>query len=152
MHSIPHLELCAGLVAAQISSLLARELTLEVTHMTLWSDSNMVVTWLYSQSCRFKVLAGTRVAEIQDLMEDCICYLDQNPADDLTRGKTLQELKDPKRLFQGPLFLLRRPDNWPERPSTEPLEDEAELQKAAFCGATITSPIDCGPDDKGYSS
>ena len=137
------------------SSTHKQERTLEVTHTTLLSDSTTVVTWLYSQSCHFKVLAGARMAEIQDLMGDWICcYLDsdQNPANDPTRGKTLQELKDPKRLSQGPPFLLRSPDSWPERPSDEPLEDQAELRKAAFCGGTSTSPIDCGPDDKGYSS
>lgn len=77
---------------------------------------------------------------------------DQNPADNLTRGKALQELKDPNRLSQGPPFLLQSPDSWPERPSAEPLEDRAALRKAAFCGATITSPTDCGPDDQRYSS
>lgn len=77
---------------------------------------------------------------------------DQNPADDLTRGKTLEELKDPNRWSQGPPFLLQSPDSWPERPDAEPPEDHAELQKTAFCGATVTSPTDCGPDDKRYSS
>ena len=155
VHSIPRLELCAALVAAQLSSLLIKELTLEVAHITLWSDSTTVLTWLHSQSCRFKVFVGARVAEIQELTEDCTWrYVDseQNPADDLTRGKTLQELKDPNRWSQGPPFLLRSPDSWPERPNTTPPEDQAEFRKTAFCGATVTSPSDCGPGDKRSSS
>ncbi|KAG7506302.1 hypothetical protein JOB18_002350 [Solea senegalensis] len=118
IHSIPRLELCAALVAAQLTSLLAKELTLEVAHTTLWSDSTTVLTWLHSQSCRFKVFVGAKVAEIQDLTENSTWrYVDsgQNPADELTRGKTLEELKDPNRLSQGPPFLVRSPDSWPER-------------------------------------
>lgn len=76
----------------------------------------------------------------------------QNPADDLTRGKTLQELKDPNRWSQGPPFLLRSPDSWPERPNAEPPKDQAKLRKTAFCGATVTSPSDCGPGGKGAGS
>lgn len=58
IHSIPRLELCAALVAAQLASLLNKELTVEVAHTTLWSDSTTVLTWLHSQSCCFKVFAG----------------------------------------------------------------------------------------------
>lgn len=115
----------------------------------------MVLTWLHSQSCQFKVFVGARVSEIQELTENCTwCYVDsdQNPADDLTRGKTLEELKDPNRWSQGPPFLLQSPDSWPERPNAEPPEDPAELRKTAFCGATDTLPTDCAPDDKRYSS
>ena len=155
VHSIPRLELCATLVAAQLASLLTKELTLAVVHITLWSDSTTVLTWLHSQSCRFKVFVGARVAEIQELTEDCTWrYVDseQNPADELTRGKTLQELIDPNRWSQGPPFLLRSPDTWPERPNAEPPEDQAELRKTAFCGATVTSPSDYGSGVKSSSS
>lgn len=155
VHSIPRLELCAALVAAQLASLLRKELTLEVAHTTLWSDSTMVLTWLHSQSCRFRVFVGACVSEIQELTKNCTWrYVDsdQNPADDLTRGKTLEELTDPNRWSQGTPFLLQSPNSWPERPNAEPAEDHAELQRTAFCGATVTPPTDCGPDDKRYSS
>lgn len=93
VHSIPRLELCAALVAAQLASLLRKELTLEVAHTTMWSDSTMVLTWLHSQSCRFKVFIGACVSEIQNCTWRYVDS-DQNPADDLTRGKTLEELTD----------------------------------------------------------
>lgn len=155
VHSIPRLELCAALVAAQLASLLKRELTLEIACIVLWSDSTTVLTWLQSQSCRYKVFVGTRVAEIQELTEDYSWHYvdsDQNPADDLTRGKTLKDLEEPNRWSQGPSFLLGSPDSWPERPSTEQQENQAELRKPTFCGATATSSINDGPGAKRYSS
>ena len=46
------------------------------------------------------VFVGTRIAEIQDLTEvQDWRYVDSvnNPADDITRGKTLKELAQPHR-------------------------------------------------------
>jgi hypothetical protein len=89
--SMPRLELCAALTGAQLSSLVHRELTLSITQTFLWTDSTTVLTWLTSEPCRFKVFVGTRVSEIHDLTSlHTWRYVDtaNNPADDLTRGKT----------------------------------------------------------------
>ncbi|KAJ7997480.1 hypothetical protein DPEC_G00229450 [Dallia pectoralis] len=69
LHSMPRLELCAAVTGAQLSKLLERELTMKVDKTTLWTDSTTVLTWLQSESCRFKVFVGTRVAEIQELTD-----------------------------------------------------------------------------------
>lgn len=125
--SIPRLELCAALVAAQLAHLLEKELTLSVARM----------------SRRFKVFVGTRVAEIQELSQNCTWrYADSanNPADDLTRGKSLKSFTEPNRWSQGPPFLLQDPDHWPEKPTTVTTEDSAELRKTTFCALTVTSP------------
>lgn len=44
MPSIPRLELCAALVAASLTSMLGRELTLQVACPVSWSDSTTVLT------------------------------------------------------------------------------------------------------------
>lgn len=141
MHSIPRLELCAALMAAKLASVLERELTLKVARTVLWFTT--VLTWLHSQSCRYQVFVGARLGEIQDLTENCVWHFvdtANNPTDDLTRGKTLDTLVKPNWWSQGPLFLLQSADTWPERPNTEPPEDDQELRKAAFCGVTVTAP------------
>lgn len=48
--SIPSLELCAALTGAQLSKVIATELTLPICSLTLWSDSSTVLTWLSSDS------------------------------------------------------------------------------------------------------
>ncbi len=71
--SFPRLELCAALTGAQLAKVLKTELTLPLSNVTLWSDSTTVLTWILSDSCRFKVFVGTRVAEV-------LCTVCQQPS------------------------------------------------------------------------
>jgi len=105
---MPRLELCAAITGAQLLNIIHRELTLKIDQAILWTDSTTVLAWLQSESCRYKVFVGTRVTEIQDLTYLHKCrYVDSamNPADDITRGKTLKELVEPNRWSQGPPLL-----------------------------------------------
>ena len=52
--SMPRLELCAALTGAQLATTLRRELTLDVRHVHMWTDSSTVLTWITSDSCRYK--------------------------------------------------------------------------------------------------
>ncbi|KAK7918811.1 hypothetical protein WMY93_010095 [Mugilogobius chulae] len=93
--SIPRLELSAALTGAQLARLLETELSITSEHITLWSDSTTVLYWIKSESCCYKVFVGTRVTEIQNLTDPSQWrYVDSrsNPADDITRGLTLQEM------------------------------------------------------------
>ncbi|XP_016105083.1 uncharacterized protein [Sinocyclocheilus grahami] len=142
-HSIPRLELCGALVAAQLARLLQRELTLQIETTVLWTDSSTVLTWLTSESCHYKVFVGNRVAEIQELTEKCswrYVASASNPADDLTRGKPLNVLTGTNRWSQGPPFLLQDSATWPVMPRTDLTDDPTEIRKSAFCGATAVPP------------
>lgn len=91
--SIPHLELCATLTGAQLSKVITSELTLPIHSLTLWFDSSTVLTWVSSDSCRYKVFVGTRVVEIQELTATWLYVpLGDNPADDITCGLPLLDL------------------------------------------------------------
>ncbi len=103
--TIPRLELCAALTGAQLAKVLKTEMTLPIYSVTLWSDSTTVLNWLLSSSCRFKVFVGTRVAEIQELTEfDKWKYVPtkENPADDITKGKSLRDIAQESRWNKGP--------------------------------------------------
>ncbi|XP_073718037.1 uncharacterized protein [Misgurnus anguillicaudatus] len=141
--SIPRLELCAALTGAQLAKVLKTELTLPLHSITLWSDSTTVLTWLLSDSCRFKVFVGTRVAEIQELTEsDTWHYIQSsdNPADAITRGKSLSELIKDIRWNQGPAFLRQTSASWPEMPPLAHITQDSELKKLTFCGL-VTSDL-----------
>lgn len=56
--SMPRLELSAALSGAQLASTLRAELTLPIQRVIYWSDSTTVLTWLKSESCRYKVFVG----------------------------------------------------------------------------------------------
>lgn len=130
--------------------MLEGELTLKIDQIILWSDSTTVLTWLQSESCRFKVFVGTRVAEIQELTKpDAWRYVDSslNPADDVTRGKTLAELALPNRWSQGPSFLLKGPDGWPSQPPKLPDSDSSEYRKSVSCGIVTNMAWPCSLQD-----
>ncbi|XP_051791369.1 uncharacterized protein LOC127529975 [Erpetoichthys calabaricus] len=148
--TIPRLELCAALNGAQVAKLLENELTLTINQVVLWSDSTTVLSWLQSESCRFKVFVGTRIAEIQELTDrHSWRYVDsnRNPADDITQGRTLAELSVPHRWNQGPLFLFKPESEWPVRPNITGPEVEAEQRKSVFCGSTVTSHLIPNPKE-----
>ncbi len=51
-HSIPRLELCGALTAAQLAKTIERELMVKIDQTILWSNSTTVLTWLQSESDR----------------------------------------------------------------------------------------------------
>ena len=153
--SIPRLELCAALIGAQLFSLLQTELTIHIRKTILWTDSTTVLHWLTSDSCRYKVFVGTRVAEIQELTKGQEwCYVDSknNPADDLTRGKLLAELSRPCRWNQGPAFMFQSPELWPTSPVIDQSDDAEECRKPSFCGAVSLSPYPSIPDPSQFAT
>lgn len=146
--SIPRLELCAALTGAQLLKVILTELTLPINSSTLWSDSLTVLTWLLSDSCRYKVFVGTRVAEIQELTGSAswrYVPTGDNPADDITRGLSLKVMCDDHRWAYGPTFLKSQPAQWPDQPSFVVQEPECELKRATIATemvlATVASPL-----------
>lgn len=147
--SMPRLELNAALTGAQLAKLIQTELTITFQQVFLWSDSTTVLQWLKSESCRYKVYVGTRVAEIQTLTDVASWrYVDsaRNPADDITRGLMLSELAYPHRWIVGPDFLLQPRDQWPAMPTAEAEPDTDELRKSTFVGLTADTQNPDLPD------
>lgn len=144
--SMPRLELCAALSGAQMAKVIQTELTIPIHQVTYWTDSTTVLHWLKSESCRYKVFVGSRVAEIQTLTDVSRWrYVDsaRNPADHITRGLTLVELACPHQWRSGPSFLTQPQNKWPALPSAESEPDLSEIKRASFVGAitVVPSPV-----------
>ncbi|KAA8589768.1 hypothetical protein FQN60_013133, partial [Etheostoma spectabile] len=113
------------------------------------ADQSYPVASLQKRYKNLAVFVGTRVAEIQELTDlRAWRYVDsaRNPADDITRGKTLRDLAEPNRWSQGPPFLLHASDTWPMKPTTSAEEEVSELRKSIFCGVVSTALDPPGPD------
>ncbi|XP_038062588.1 uncharacterized protein LOC119733080 [Patiria miniata] len=149
--SMPRLELMAALVGAQLAQFVTQTLDVNIQYVTMWSDSTTVLTWIQSDSCRFKVFVGTRIAEIQTLTTGSewryVRYAD-NPADDITRGLSVSELGPGSRWIEGPPWLLAEPDTWQSdsasvlaqtRATSTP--DLSEMKGTNFCGLTVAGPV-----------
>ena len=149
--SIPRLELMAALLGAQLAQIVCQALTCDIQSTVMWSDSTTVLTWIRSDSCRFKVFVGTRIAEIQTLTEgDEWRYVPSkdNPADDITRGMSVSMLGKGSRWSEGPPWLLAPPDTWhqgcaptladSDLPS---VDNSSEIKKSLFCGLTVADSV-----------
>ena len=91
--TLPQLQLMAALTAARLPSYLQEQL--QVTRVTLWSDSQIVLHWLKSTKL-LKPLINTRIQEIKKLTSISnwkYCPTIDNPSDLLTRGITAHQLK-----------------------------------------------------------
>ena len=153
--SIPRLELSAALTGAELAKVLQSELTIPIQQVTLWSDSTTVLYWIRAESCRYKVFVGTRISEIQTLTSvENWRYVDSvsNPADDLTRGLSLEDLQYPHRWCRGPEFLYQSPEQWPAMLASDPEPEEVELKKSAFIGNISVDPVSPLPDVSKFTS
>lgn len=127
-----------------MAQVLTTELTASLRYVALWTDSTTVLTWLQSDTRRFKVFVRTRVAEIQELTDWAAWrYVDSanNLADDITRGRHLSHLGEWSHWCRGPPFPHEPPDQWTETPHLLPLNDE-EPRKPFTCLHVITP---CSP-------
>ena len=110
----PRLELMAALIASRLANTIYKEFKVKLEVVMLWSDSKIVLHWLRSDSASLKAFVGVRVAEIQSTW-DSKCWnfvpTQLNPADDLSRGLTVNDMRG--RWMNGPAFLRKPKDEWP---------------------------------------
>lgn len=95
---------------------------------------------------------GTRVAEIQELMEAATWrYVPSrdNPADDITRGLTIQDISRGSRWTDGPEFLKLAPSHWPDQPPPLQSDPEGELKRQVVCLTMSSSSL---PDPRQYQT
>ncbi len=127
--SLPRLELCGALLLAQIMSHLQEVLSIPTLNSYAFTDSSIVLYWIYGTSQRFKTFEANRISKIQDLMPpERWKHVDglQNPADVGSRGILANELKQHKLWWSGPDWMKENPSNWPSKftapPSLEALQ------------------------------
>ena len=112
--TIPRLEMAAAVLSVRQDLLLHKELSLDLGPSTFWSDSQIVLAYIASQSRRFKVFVANRVAFIHRYTEvgqwRYVPTL-ENPADVASRGCLSRNVPDIWR--SGPGFLGLTADRWP---------------------------------------
>ena len=64
--SIIRLELTAAALSLQISMMLKEELDIHITSESFWTDSQVVLGYIYNESQRFKIFVADRVHFIRD--------------------------------------------------------------------------------------
>ncbi|XP_031348508.1 uncharacterized protein LOC116174690 isoform X1 [Photinus pyralis] len=114
--SIPRLELQGALMGARLGNYLMKNLNLNISSTTYWTDSKTVLHWIRSEAGRFKVFVAQRLGEIQELT----CVTDwkyvrssDNVADEATKYVINSSVSADSRWICGPKFLLLNSQEWP---------------------------------------
>ncbi|XP_014672848.1 PREDICTED: uncharacterized protein LOC106813264 [Priapulus caudatus] len=99
-----------------------------------WSDSMIVLHYIRNDDKRFQTFVANRVAKIREhSLPTQWRYVNtqSNPADDVLRGRTVQELLDNERWIHGPSFLWQKEATWPVQPefSEKALSHDVEVKK-----------------------
>lgn len=109
--TLPRLELCAAVTAAELADRIKTDLQMENQPVFLWTDSEIVLSWINAQSSLYHTFVANRVATIQSLtLAEQWRHVGSkdNPADMLSRGLSAAKLSRCNLWFYGPLFLHGR--------------------------------------------
>ena len=93
--TIPRLELQAATLATRQDALLRQELDVELESSQFWTDTTIVLQYIFNQERRFHTFVANRVAEIRGKSEVEQWHhvsTKDNPADDASRGVTAGSL------------------------------------------------------------
>ena len=135
--TIPRLELTAAVVAVRVSHWLKRELHYPGVVEHFWSDSQVVLGYIYNDARRFHVYVANRVQEVHEHTKPEQWHYvktDVNPADAASRGLTARQLVHESRWLRGPEFLWEPVLSLPEPsrgPQTEPNDPEVKVSSLA---------------------
>jgi hypothetical protein len=126
----------------------------------MWTDSQNVLAWVKNDDLCLQTFVHNRVK----IIHECTAAsswrwvdTEQNPADHLSRGKTVGELLDLTDWWGGPSFLKESMDEWPADKRKPNMSDEAaqELkQNAIVCVSKSKNSLaeDLRTDYENFSS
>ena len=132
--TVPRLELNAATVAVRVNSMIQRELEIPVDKTVFWTDSMTVLRYINNESARFKTFVANRVEVIHDgshVSQWRYVQTKDNPADDSSRGLSIDQLLKTERWLSGPKFLWSGEEEWPacQEFGQGGLEDDLEVKK-----------------------
>ena len=114
--SIPRLELAIAALSIKVSMMLRKELTIHSKIKEyFWTDSQVVLSYINSNSKRFNLFVANRVQLIKENSDvSQWMYIESkfNPADDSSRGLSASNQEKVKRWVRGPEFLWKGESSW----------------------------------------
>jgi len=137
--TIPRLELSAAVLSTRLDRMILEEIEVAVDESVYWTDSTCVLRYIENEERRFQTFVANRVAAIREQsLPSQWRYVETklNPADDASRGMTVEAITESNRWIRGPDFLWQNEENWPKRPPVmdQDTEDHCapEVKKATF--------------------
>ncbi|XP_014676486.1 PREDICTED: uncharacterized protein LOC106816399 [Priapulus caudatus] len=130
--TIQRLELSAAVVAVKLDQACRKHLEYPLSESVFWTDSTIVLHYLRSEKKRFQTFVANRVAQIHEGSSSSRWrHVDtnSNPADDISRGMSADEMITDERWTQGPTFLWSKEELWSAQPDLGDIPTAAEIKK-----------------------
>ncbi|XP_025192641.1 uncharacterized protein LOC112592702 [Melanaphis sacchari] len=145
--TIPRLELCGALLAAELANdtlaeLKALNIIVAPSNVYLWSDSSIVIAWLQSKSL-FSAYISNRLARILDVSSPNQWHhvpTKENPADLISRGIDAASIAQSKLWWHGPHWLIQSQSTWPNSYQSPDTLPELRTVKLVLTASDGSSP------------
>ncbi|XP_066595397.1 uncharacterized protein [Prorops nasuta] len=134
--SIPKLELLGATLLTNLVSYLQRLEFLKVLPVFMWSDSQIVLSWLKRHPATWKTFVANRVSHIQTELPAATWSFvpgSENPADLATRGVLPGELKTSAVRWLGPQWLSSNKEGWPDQPQGKRVLVMQSIERKVDC-------------------
>ena len=108
--SLPRLELCGAVLAAEMSESIISKLEVSGSETFFWTDSTIVLAWLRKPPCTWSTFVANRVSTISAItVRSDWFHVDthSNPADLVTRGLLPSDIISNYLWWDGPDWLLQ---------------------------------------------
>ena len=128
--TIPRMELSATLLSTKMHANLVKQMTLNISSVTFWSDSEVVLTYILRDSKRYHTYVANRIVKIREVStahdwRHVPGIL--NPADKASRGAYPSDIVQ-SCWFSDPDFLSSTPDTWPNNEKFVVSTNDTELK------------------------
>ena len=145
--TIQHSELVAAVTGAKLVSLIVRQFDLSFDSVHFWTDASVVLRYIRNSMSRFATFVANRI----EILHTLTC-VDQwryvpgnvNPADIASRGPSPAKLNSADLWFEGPPFLLKGDDEWPEQPDfvcdLSDIDPDVKKIKKGHCNEILLAP------------
>jgi ribonuclease HI len=114
--TIPRLELLGAIEGLALAMVVTSELQENMKEVVFHTDSQIVLRWINSSTCKFEVFVENRIGKIvqeTDRKQWRFVPGVDNPADMCSRDLQPHQLSDLETFHNGPAFLQREASEWP---------------------------------------
>ncbi|XP_073841382.1 uncharacterized protein [Musca autumnalis] len=140
--TLPRLELCAALLAAQLLNSVLSLLPVAPKNIVCWSDSTIALCWIAGEPTRWTTFVSNRVIKIHQYCPSIKWRhvpSQLNPADIVSRGATASQLIENDLWLHGPPFLREDIECWPDEITPHPEESVCEIRKTKVALVAIVN-------------
>lgn len=105
--SLPRIELCGAVLLSKLLKQISEAMRIPANQIFSWTDSTIVLSWLQGDPTRWQTFVRNRVVTIIDNIGYKWFHVlsKENPADVVSRGMLLSDLKNCRLWWEGPEWL-----------------------------------------------